>query len=251
MKIIIANADFSMNSVKYNFTELEPERTTVGYISNYGTVNTTDTYYRTMYYKLPEGTTALRISGYCDNTAIVGIFDSNDNLIDIISENYPSGGAHVIYTLQNEVRQLVSSGSYIGVVRNVSTSASNIPTKVECTTDTLEDEELNVGYYWTNDNLLNMQGVKTINGYYGIRTINVEGLSKIKLSRTFVNCCALAFYSDLALSNLVAIGQNNGGVTATYTLDGVVTNVPSGAKYAAVSFNKSSLSTISIKNIID
>ena len=74
-------------------------------------------------------------------------------------------------------------------------------------------------------------------GGYSVVLSNVEGMSKVYVTGSaYKNCCALVFFADKELTQIVKIAYNNNATLGEYSLENAEAVVPIGAKYAATCF---------------
>lgn len=238
MKIIIKNADFTLANAKYKFMTLENATVLSSKILVYSTGElSANGNYRVLEYGTPTNATAIRINGTFLNTAAVSFIDANGNVIDTVSI-----GKIETYTLNNELRFIPIGTVKIHVCHNIASPGYEKPI-VEYTTDDIAGQIFKLG------TIKRMSALLTYNtgvlqypfGGYSVVLSNVEGMSKVYVTgNAYKNCCALVFFADKELTQIVNIAYNNNGVLGEYSLENAEAVVPNGAKYAATCFLDSS-----------
>lgn len=237
MKIIIKNADFTLANAKYKFMTLENATVLSSKILAYNTGElSANGNYRVLEYGTPTNATAIRINGTFLNTAAVSFIDANGNVIDTVSI-----GKIEIYTLNNELRFIPAGTVKICVCHNIASPGYDQPI-VEYTTDNIAGQIFKLGTIKKTSVLLtyNTGAVNSPFGGYSVVLSNVEGMSKVYVTGTYKNCCALVFFADKELTQVVEIAYNNNGVLGEYSLENAEAVIPSGAKYAVTCFVDSS-----------
>ena len=230
MKIIIKNADFTLANARFRFSPLEngTELSSKILISSTGELSTNGNY-RVLEYGTPTNATAIRINGTFVNTAAVSFIDAEGNVIDTVST-----GKVETYTLNNELRLIP-----VGTAKIYVCSPGYEQPIVEYTTDDIAGQIFKLGTI-KKPNALLTYNTGVLNSPFGGYTVvlsNVEGMSKVYVTGSaYKNCCALVFFADKELSQVVEIAYNNNGVLGEYSLENAEAVIPSGAKYAATCF---------------
>lgn len=234
MKIIIKNADFTLANARFWFSLLENGTVLSSklllYHSGELSVNSN---YRVLEYSISNNATAIRINGTFVNTAAVSFIDANGNVIDTVSI-----GKIETYTLNNELRFIPEGTAKILVCHNIASPGYDQPI-VEYTTDDIAGQIFNLGTIKKGSALLtyNTGVLQYPFGGYSVVLSNVEGMSKVYVTgNAYKNCCALVFFADKELTQIVNIAYNNNGVLGEYSLENAEAVVPIGAKYAATCF---------------
>lgn len=234
MKIIIKNADFTLANAKYKFMTLENATVLSSSILLFSSGElSTNGNYRVLEYGTPTDATAIRINGTFVNTAAVSFIDENENVIDTVSI-----GKIETYTLNNELRFIPIGAVKIRVCHNIADPGYDQPI-VEYTTDDIAGQIFNLGTIKKTSALLtyNTGAVNFPFEGYSVVLSNVEGMSKVYVTgNAYKNCCALVFFADKELTQVVEIAYNNNGVLGEYSLENAEAVIPSGAKYAATCF---------------
>lgn len=238
MKIIIKNADFTLANAKYRFMTLENGDVLSSKLLVYHTGEfNTNSNYRVLEYSVPANATAIRINGTFVNTAAVSFIDAAGNVIDTVAK-----GQVVTYVLENELRFIPIGTVKIRVCHNIADPGHEQPI-VEYTTDDITGEIFKLGTIKKGSALLtyNTGVLNSSFGGYSVVLSNVEGMSKVYVTGSaYKNCCALVFFADKELTQIVNIAYNNNGVLGEYSLENAEAVVPIGAKYAATCFPDSS-----------
>lgn len=242
MKIIIKNADFTLANAKYRFMALENgDVLSSKLLLYYNGESNANSSYRVLEYSVPVNATAIRINGTFVNTAAVSFIDAAGNVIDTVSK-----GQVVTYALENELRFIPIGTVKIRVCHNIASPGYEQPI-VEYTTDDIAGQIFKLGTIKKGSALLTYNtGVLNYPfGGYSVVLSNVEGMSKVYVTgNAYKNCCALVFFADKELTQVVEIAYNNNATLGEYSLENAEAVVPIGAKYAATCFPDSSGSEI-------
>lgn len=237
MKIIIKNADFTLANARFRFVPFENEVVQNSKILNYSTGELSENgNYRVLEYGTPTNATAIRINGIFLNTTAVSFIDAEGNVVDTVSI-----GKIETYTLNNELRFIPVGTVKIYVCHNIASPGYEQPI-VEYTTDDIVGQIFKLGTIKKGSALLtyNTGVLNSPFSGYSVVLSNVEGMSKVYVTGTYKNCCALVFFADKELTQIVNIAYNNNGVLGEYSLENAEAVVPIGAKYAATCFLDSS-----------
>ena len=237
MKIIIKNADFTLANAKYKFMTLDNATVLSSKILFYDTGElSANGNYRVLEYGTPTNATAIRINGTFVNTAAVSFIDAEGNVIDTVSI-----GKIETYTLNNELRFIPIGTVKIRVCHNIASPGYDQPI-VEYATDDIAGQIFNLGTIKRASALLtyNTGVLQYPFGGYSVVLSNVEGMSKVYVTGTYKNCCALVFFADKELTQVVEIAYNNNSTLGEYSLENAEAVVPIGAIYAATCFPDSS-----------
>ena len=234
MKIIIKNADFTLANARFRFTLFENGVELGAKLINYtsGELVSGNSYFRLLEYSVPTSASAIRINGTFLNTAAVSFIDAEGNVIDTVST-----GKLETYTLNNELRFIPAGTVKIYVCHNIANPGYEQPI-VEYTTDDIAGQIFKLGTIKKGSALLtyNTGVLNSQFGGYSVVLSNIEGMSKVYVTGTYKNCCALVFFADKELTQMVEIAYNNNGVLGEYSLENAEAVIPSGAKYAATCF---------------
>ena len=234
MKIIIKNADFTLANARFRFTLFENGVELGAKLINYtsGELVSGNSYFRLLEYSVPTSASAIRINGTFLNTAAVSFIDAEGNVIDTVST-----GKFETYTLNNELRFIPAGTVKIYVCHNIANPGYEQPI-VEYTTDDIAGQIFKLGTIKKGSALLtyNTGVLNSQFGGYSVVLSNIEGMSKVYVTGTYKNCCALVFFADKELTQMVEIAYNNNGVLGEYSLENAEAVIPSGAKYAATCF---------------
>ena len=238
MKIIIKNADFTFANARFRFSLLENEVVQNSRILNRNTGELSEnSNYRVLEYSISNNATAIRVNGTFVNTAAVSFIDSSGNVIDAVST-----GKLETYTLNNELRFIPLGTEKIRVCHNFASPGYEKPI-VEYTTDDIAGQIFKLGTIKKGSALLtyNTGILNSPFGGYSVVLSNVEGMSKVYVTgNAYKNCCALVFFADKELTQVVEIAYNNNATLGEYSLENAEAVVPNGAKYAATCFLDSS-----------
>lgn len=238
MKIIIKNADFTLANARFRFVPFENEVVQNSKILNYSTGELSENgNYRVLEYGTPTNATAIRINGIFLNTTAVSFIDAEGNVIDTVSI-----GKIETYTLNNELRFIPVGTVKIYVCHNIASPGYEKPI-VEYTTDDIAGQIFNLGTIKRTIALLtyNTGVLQYPFSGYSVVLSNVEGMSKVYVTgNAYKNCCALVFFADKELTQVVEIAYNNNATLGEYSLENAEAVIPSGAKYAATCFLDSS-----------
>lgn len=248
MKIIIKNADFTLANAKYRFSPLENGTVLSSKILVYSTGElSTNSNYRVLEYGTPTNATAIRVNGTFVNTAAVSFIDTEGNVIDTVST-----AKIETYTLNNELRFIPIGTANIRVCHNIADPGYDQPI-VEYTTDDITGQIFNLGTIKKSSALLTYNtGVLNYPfGGYSVVLSNVEGMSKVYVTGSaYKNCCALVFFADKELTQVVEIAYNNNATLGEYSLESAEVVVPNGAKYAATCFPDSGSEIVSFMKVV-
>lgn len=238
MKIIIKNADFTLANARFRFSPLENGTALSSKLLMYNSGElSTNGNYRVLEYGTPTNATAIRINGTFVKTAAVSFIDANGNIIDTVSI-----GKIEAYTLNNELRFIPMGTVKIHVCHNIADPGYEQPI-VEYTTDDIDGQIFKLGTIKKENALLtyNTGVLQYPFGGYSVVLSNVEGMSKVYVTgNAYKNCCALVFFADKELTQVVEIAYNNNATLGEYSLENAEAVVPIGAKYAATCFLDSS-----------
>lgn len=234
MKIIVKNADFTLANARFRFSPLENGTILSSKLLVYNTGElSTNGNYRVLEYGTPTNATAIRINGTFLNTTAVSFIDAEGNVVDTVSM-----GKIETYTLNNELRFIPIGTVKIRVCHNIASPGYEQPI-VEYTTDDIAGQIFKLGTIKKGSALLtyNTGVLNSLFSGYSVVLSNVEGMSKVYVTgNAYKNCCALVFFADKELTQVVEIAYNNNATLGEYSLENAEAVVPNGAKYAATCF---------------
>lgn len=238
MKIIIKNADFTLANARFGFSPLENGTALSSNLLVYNTGELSASgNYRVLEYGTPTNATAIRINGTFFNSTAVSFIDAEGNVIDTVAK-----GQIATYALENELRFIPAGTVKIYVCHNIASPGYEQPI-VEYTTDDIAGQIFKLGTIKKGSALLtyNTGVLNSPFGGYSVVLSNVEGMSKVYVTGSaYKNCCALVFFADKELTQVVKIAYNNNATLGEYSLENAEAVIPSGAKYAATCFLDSS-----------
>jgi hypothetical protein len=231
MKVLIKNVNFTMANARYYFKKIENYSIVDGYLLRYDSgIEFENGEYQLIRFGVSSNDKILRVSGSFRNTSMLAFKSSDGSTIDIVTP-----GVVEEYSVSNRLVVIPNGTSYIDVCRYKQYEKPII----EITSDKrIENDVFKIGNNVIFTSLLTYNTGVFQNPFSGYNTVRacVEGFSKIRVNGSFRNCCALVYFKDRELTQIVSIAQNNNGVLGDYTLNDSVNEVPEGAKYVASSY---------------